>query len=179
MPAPIRTREGGGCTSTGTPSVPSPPSDAAAGSEARNPNAFPMSMHSEVPLARRWPITLAVMDDIIDDTVRLAQEHGQRWFLMAYADRAPWVDETGRSVFVDGEIALMMASRRLVRERPDLRQPLWERLDGQDHSALISRWLDSAGALREPQTGLLGSEFTRDGQMRWAGRWCSSSSRRR
>jgi len=148
---------------------------------------------------------LVVIDDLIADTRRQVAAHGQAWFLMPYVHRAPFVDETGRSVFVDGELALMMAARRLVREDDSLREPMWERLavfvgqverspallaesypdeawmfcnnnalvalrmgdllDGRDHDALIRRRLAASDALKEPSTGLLGSEFTRDGRM--------------
>lgn len=61
---------------------------------------------------------LDVVDRIIDDTLRLERTRGQRYFLMAYANRAPFVHPSGRSLFVDGEIALMLASRQLVRSDP-------------------------------------------------------------
>jgi hypothetical protein len=63
---------------------------------------------------------LAVMDGIIEETLDDEAAHGQRYFLMAYADDAPFIDPDGRSVFVDGEIAMMLGARRLVREDPEL-----------------------------------------------------------
>lgn len=57
---------------------------------------------------------LAVIDRVIERTLAEEREHGQRWFLLPYANRSPFVDESGRSVFVDGEIALMLAARNVV-----------------------------------------------------------------
>ena len=61
---------------------------------------------------------LPVMDDIIDDTLAQIEAHGPRWYLMDYADRAPFRNAGGRSLFVDGEVALMLGARRLVRDDP-------------------------------------------------------------
>ncbi len=63
---------------------------------------------------------LKVMDDILEETLADEAAHGHRHFLMDYADEAPFIDPEGRSVFVDGEIALMMGARRLVRDDPEL-----------------------------------------------------------
>ena len=57
---------------------------------------------------------LSVMDRIIDETARLERRHGMFFFMMGYARRGPFVQQPPRSVFVDGEIALMMAARLLV-----------------------------------------------------------------
>jgi len=149
---------------------------------------------------------LAVMDSVIDDTLAAEAEHGQRWYLLSYADRAPFVDPADRSIFVDGEVALILGARRLVaeharyarlhRERDELiaaqlrRSPAllaesypdeaWlfcntnalvalrmaDVLDGSDHSQLIEDWTERADQrLREPTTGMLGSEFTWRGRM--------------
>jgi len=59
---------------------------------------------------------LEVMDFIIDETVRLEEEHGHFYFLMNYASATDFFVDPPRSVFVDGEIALMLGLRRLVRE---------------------------------------------------------------
>ncbi len=68
----------------------------------------------------RQPELLAAMDHIIDDTLALEQREGQEVFLMSYARNRPFVDQPARSLFVDGEIALMIGMRRLVAEREDL-----------------------------------------------------------
>lgn len=57
---------------------------------------------------------LEVIDRVIERTLVEEREHGQRWFLLPYVNRSPFVDESGRSVFVDGEIALMLAARNVV-----------------------------------------------------------------
>jgi hypothetical protein len=64
---------------------------------------------------------LAAIDRVIDDTLTAERDHGSYWFLMGYARARPWVYREGQSVFVDGEVAMMIAARRLVRESPRLR----------------------------------------------------------
>ena len=59
---------------------------------------------------------LAVMDTVIDETVRLAETKGVHYFLMDYAQEGAFVARNGRSIFEDGEIALMLGARRLIRE---------------------------------------------------------------
>lgn len=59
---------------------------------------------------------LAPLDRIIADTLRLEREHGLLYFLLPYARARPFVESPARSLFVDGEIALMLALRRLVAE---------------------------------------------------------------
>ncbi len=64
---------------------------------------------------------LDVMDAVIDDTLRREEAGGQETFLLDYATWSDFVDPSGRSVFVDGEMALMIGARRLVRDdRPEL-----------------------------------------------------------
>lgn len=82
----------------------------------------------------RW---LALADDIIADTI--AQEaHGHGHFLLGYATFGPWRDPARRSVFVDGEIALMLGARRLVRDDPAVAALHRERV------ALVERAFDAA-----------------------------------
>ena len=64
------------------------------------------------------PRYLGVIDTIIDETLRLETEHGMTFFLMGYAQARPFVAQPGRSTFVDGEIALMLAARQLVAREP-------------------------------------------------------------
>ncbi len=59
---------------------------------------------------------LAPLDRIIADTLRLEREHGLLYFLLPYGRARPFVESPARSLFVDGEIALMLALRRLVAE---------------------------------------------------------------
>jgi hypothetical protein len=75
------------------------------------------------------PNYLAVADQIIDETIRLEEEHGIYFFLMPYAKARPYVEQPPRSLFLDGEIALMLAVRRVVEEKPAYRAPLAARVE--------------------------------------------------
>jgi hypothetical protein len=72
---------------------------------------------------------LEVMDQIIAETLRLEHDRGMYFFLMPYARSQPYVMQPARSQFLDGEIALMLASRRLVQEKPDYQPLLQKRVD--------------------------------------------------
>ncbi len=61
---------------------------------------------------------LATVDAIVLDTLALEQRHGQPHFLMSYWQRAPFRDPSQRSLFVDGEIALMLAIRARMSGAP-------------------------------------------------------------
>jgi hypothetical protein len=66
-------------------------------------------------LAKSGDRYLPTIDRIIDDTLAVEAQHGQHHFLLPYSHNAPFVDRAGRSLFVDGELALMLAVReRLV-----------------------------------------------------------------
>jgi len=71
---------------------------------------------------------LHVLDLIIDDTERLLAEGGDLYFLMEYAREAPFVQQPSRSLFIDGELAAMVAARRFVEERT-FSKTLNERVD--------------------------------------------------
>ncbi len=71
--------------------------------------------------------SLAVMDLIIEETLRLEAEKGIYTFLMPYARARAYEAQPARSLFIDGEIALMLAARRLVEEKPAYRALLAER----------------------------------------------------
>ncbi|MFO0615683.1 MAG: hypothetical protein U0414_24020 [Polyangiaceae bacterium] len=58
------------------------------------------------------------IDRIADVTIAEVESGGALRFLLPYAERAPFVDPAGRSVFVDGEVALMLAARELVAPDP-------------------------------------------------------------
>lgn len=64
---------------------------------------------------------LAVVDDILTETLRLEREHGPFFFLMPYAQARPFVQQPVRSLFLDSEIALMLAARELVAPMPEWR----------------------------------------------------------
>jgi hypothetical protein len=72
---------------------------------------------------------LAVADQIIEETIRLEEEHGIYFFLMPYAKARHYVEQPPRSLFLDGEIALMLAVRRVVEEKPAYRTPLATRVE--------------------------------------------------
>ena len=74
------------------------------------------------------PQLLPAMDFIIDETVKVEQSMGFRHFMMPYAHDRPYVTDPARSVFVDGELALMMAARRAISERAELAGQMRERL---------------------------------------------------
>lgn len=57
---------------------------------------------------------LLAIDRIVDDTLALEREHGMHHFLLPYARERAFRDPEGRSLFVDGEIALMLAARQVA-----------------------------------------------------------------
>lgn len=77
--------------------------------------------------ARKDEFLLAA-DRVIDETLRLERERGPLHFLMDYARARPFVMQPARSQFLDGEIALMLAVRRMVEEKEAYRAPLAERV---------------------------------------------------
>ena len=74
------------------------------------------------------PVCLETMDRIIAETLRLEQSEGMYVFLMSYAKADSYVVQPPRSLFIDGEIAFMLAARRLLEEREDYRPLLTERV---------------------------------------------------
>lgn len=75
------------------------------------------------------PQCLAIMDRIIDETIRLEREKGIFHFMMPYGRTGNFMVQPPRSIFLDGEIALMLAGRRIVQEKPEYRPLLRERID--------------------------------------------------
>ena len=71
---------------------------------------------------------LEVMDRIIDETLRLEREHGMFFFMLGYARSGAFVQRPARSVFVDGEIALMLGVRLLVRDKDRYRRSMGDRV---------------------------------------------------
>lgn len=65
------------------------------------------------------PRCLEVIDRMIAETLSVESEKGFAFFLMEYGRERPFVEQPSRSVFVDGEIALMLGARRLVEEKPE------------------------------------------------------------
>jgi hypothetical protein len=78
---------------------------------------------------------LPVIDQIIQETVKIEKQDGIYAFLMPYAKDRPYQVKPARSLFIDGEIALMMGARRMLQEDPHYRQPMTDRLN-----AIEERW---------------------------------------
>src|SRR5437588_7214943 len=72
---------------------------------------------------------LQTMDQIIDETMRLEKSEGMYFFLMPYARASHYVVEPAHSLFLDGEIALMLASRRSLEEKSAYKTLLNERVN--------------------------------------------------
>jgi len=90
------------------------------------------------------PLYLRTMDQIIDETLRLEKQEGMYFFLMPYAKEGPYVMQPPHSLFLDGEIALMLASRRVVEEKPEYKPLLTERVN-----AVVARFQKSPRMLLE------------------------------
>jgi hypothetical protein len=87
---------------------------------------------------------LQTMDQIIDETLRLEKQEGMYFFLMPYAKERHYLAQPAHSLFLDGEIALMLASRRAVEEKPEYQPLLTERVN-----AIVERFRKSPRRLLE------------------------------
>lgn len=69
-------------------------------------------------LAQRDPAhragSLKAIDRILRVTLGQLEEHKMHWFLLPYSTARPFVDAEQRSLFIDGEIAMMLATRLLL-----------------------------------------------------------------
>ena len=74
-------------------------------------------------------VYLETMDRIIEETLRLEKEEGMYVFLMPYAKGPRYVVQPPCSLFLDGEIALMLAARRVLEEKPEYKPLLTERVN--------------------------------------------------
>ncbi|MFI4859976.1 MAG: hypothetical protein ACIAXF_04760 [Phycisphaerales bacterium JB063] len=72
---------------------------------------------------------LAIVDRIITETLAVESSQGQLHFLMPYATYGSFQNPSGRSIFVDGEIALMLAARQAVAPNGALAPELKRRID--------------------------------------------------
>jgi hypothetical protein len=90
------------------------------------------------------PLYLRTMDQIIDETLRLKKQEGMYFFLMPYAKGGSYVMQPPHSLFLDGEIALMLASRRVVDEKPEYKPLLTERVN-----AIVARFQKNPRMLLE------------------------------
>ncbi len=94
---------------------------------------------------------LRLIDECIDETLELERTHGQGYFLMSYWRTAPFVQQPMRSVFVDGEIALMLAVRAVVADHShravpaeELRRTLQRRAELDQRVAIIVHGLETS-----------------------------------
>jgi len=71
---------------------------------------------------------LPIIDQIIEETVKIEQQDGIYAFLMPYAKDRSYMIKPARSLFIDGELALMQGARRMLQEYPAYQQPMTERL---------------------------------------------------
>ena len=74
------------------------------------------------------PTYLAQIDRLIEQTIRAEREEGLYFFLMDYARNRPFVETPARSLFIDGEIALMLGARRIVAEKASYKRLLRRRV---------------------------------------------------
>ncbi len=72
---------------------------------------------------------LETMDRIIEETLRLEKENGMYFFLMPYAKWQEYTMQPAHSLFLDGEIAMMLASRRMLEEKAEYEPLLTERVN--------------------------------------------------
>jgi hypothetical protein len=75
------------------------------------------------------PAALDIIDRITDETILLEKQNGIGFFLMNYFRPDDFVLKPVRSQFLDGEIAMMLASRRMLEEKEEYKIPLKERVD--------------------------------------------------
>lgn len=75
------------------------------------------------------PVALETIDRIVDATLAVEAERGMHAFLMPYGRARPFVQQPARSQFLDGEIALMLALRCLVEDKPPYRAELRRRVE--------------------------------------------------
>lgn len=103
---------------------------------ARNPewtlmaDLFSVLAWSNAALAdpAREAVLLEHIDAAIASTLRTEAESGQFALLLPYARREAFADAAGRSVFVDGEVALMLAARLSVARDTALEEELRRRV---------------------------------------------------
>lgn len=90
------------------------------------------------------PGFLGIVDVILLETLRLEEEKGFTYFMMDYARPESYVRQPPRALFVDAEIALMLACRRLVEERESFREPLERRIAILEESlGALGPWAES------------------------------------
>ncbi|GAK54132.1 hypothetical protein U14_05410 [Candidatus Moduliflexus flocculans] len=71
---------------------------------------------------------LEIIEAIIENTLTVERDTGFQAFLLDYGKSGGWKMQPPRSIFIDGEIALMIAARRMIAERADYQPLLAERV---------------------------------------------------
>ncbi|MCK5706565.1 MAG: hypothetical protein KAI43_02840 [Candidatus Aureabacteria bacterium] len=71
---------------------------------------------------------LNTIDRVIDDTLELEKKKGKYYFLMDYARDSEFLSKQKRSIFIDGEIALMLGARRLLEEKQTYKKEMEKRI---------------------------------------------------
>ncbi|HWB81993.1 MAG TPA: hypothetical protein VG755_43825, partial [Nannocystaceae bacterium] len=69
------------------------------------------------------------IDAIVQDTLARERARGQYGWLLPYAHAGSFRDAEARSVFVDGEIAMMLAAQHYVEPTPERARALTRRID--------------------------------------------------
>ncbi|MHC4132064.1 MAG: linalool dehydratase/isomerase domain-containing protein [Planctomycetota bacterium] len=72
---------------------------------------------------------LSIIDLIIEDTLELEQKHSFKYFLLEYGQGDNWESHPPRSQFIDGEIAIMLASRCIIAKNKKYSEKLKDRVD--------------------------------------------------
>jgi hypothetical protein len=72
---------------------------------------------------------LQAIDRLIEDTLEIERTRGMYAFLMPYARGGQFIAKPARSLFIDGEIALMIAARNMVERSPRYASDLRVRVD--------------------------------------------------
>jgi hypothetical protein len=93
------------------------------------------------PTERERAEYLAAIDAVIGDTLAADARRGDAYFLLPYAKDRPFVDPAARSLFVDGEVVMMIAARELVEPRSDLRA------EAETRAARVERAMRSSPSL--------------------------------
>ena len=84
------------------------------------------------------PAACDIIDAIIKNTLEIESEQGFQHFLLSYGHTGGWRINPPGSIFVDGEIAVMLAARRLLQEKDSYKPLLVQRVQ-----TMISRMRQS------------------------------------
>ncbi|MHB9139873.1 MAG: hypothetical protein ACYC4Q_10780 [Victivallaceae bacterium] len=74
------------------------------------------------------PVACDIIDTIIKNTLEIEREKGFQHFLLSYGYVGGWRIDPPGSIFVDGEIAMMLAARRLLQEKGSYKLLLAQRV---------------------------------------------------